>query len=1000
MLQTSNSGNSGSLNQQSTAWLSPRTKAVLAGATAMVSALGIGYLIMQPPSVPQPPTPLPPECSLPGGFWCTQPSAPLPTLPIPIDYTPLAVGSMIVGLFTSAICSLTGACTKAKEEKHLLPPELNSAAKTKESSKKQENGKEIGQKSTEQEEQEEHLLPSIPNSEGGAQESFREQENGIELSSQPTEKDGNEEPSRQMDEQEVQFINEMLISLSKVFSEGINWKTDPTGVKLLEELSAHEVENDLLEILEIPGSHEVENDLLEKCKQASSYLETLELPLNHTEKRIIQTLTALLQKKICDSNGCMDKDFFSVLESVFYVLLQMDPNSAVAIAKTCFDVSKSCSVKGQCKKIVGIALKFPDIAKMLARECAKSIDHSEGNVKSILVYFLKEMNWNEPALTAFLKECAKRDDEHLLELIVDELDDVFEFIKGYGKELEQANGYDRAKLIGKWRYYIPNIRTTVRVFIEQDKYTAALALLKKCILNGRLSIARDFCNMLRTKSIETANELAQYYEEATKEKLNFSTYEAPIAVKENETGQAEQNQISKKLLLCTSELYEKIISYLKEQELPLNDDQRALVQSLVTSIETLATYQASIKDPKIKNALHEILEEAFHTLYRIDKGSAFALYVAQINGEKNGVVSFPWGFLPSDDVKQWLFSNFIRKCEDNTITKNECEAAVSYLRSISFPNSDVTLTPLIKALADFIVEKINHPAENDPLEKELPSMIKSVFDLLLYHTCNNDLVLEIAKSCVDVPGDAPENLKTGCRSIVKTVVKHNTRIAYDLILYCVKQTDELNQEETTSRLTWFFEAEKHRIINSLSNCQQREIDALYDRFPREDKYTINTSKFLRSFLKESAKIDNEVFQKCLLDAFEDIIKQELREYHNWDSAVVECVIKFLILDSVKNYDLALSLLKIYLSSTANNKQKFIKGAYEELVRESPETASQLAKHFAEINNEELVEYVEKSTNYWSSQDGTPKSHEEIEKNGIQQLCCKPGSMPNPRHGEK
>lgn len=109
------SRNSG-FNQLTHPWLTPATKAVLAGLTATVGTLGLGLMRTQP-SIPQPPaTPLPPVCSLPGGFWCTHPSTPLPTPPIPTDYTPLVITALFTGIFIAAVGYFSGACGSQEEK--------------------------------------------------------------------------------------------------------------------------------------------------------------------------------------------------------------------------------------------------------------------------------------------------------------------------------------------------------------------------------------------------------------------------------------------------------------------------------------------------------------------------------------------------------------------------------------------------------------------------------------------------------------------------------------------------------------------------------------------------------------------------------------------------------------------------------------------------------------------------------------------------------------------
>src|SRR5262245_20993294 len=107
-----------SKNQQTTPWLSPRAKVALAGVTALVGTFALGYWMTQQLPVvsqQQPPTPLPPVCKLPGGFWCHQPPTQIP--PTPTDYTPHLITALFASIFTAITCYFTGASSSPEVKK-------------------------------------------------------------------------------------------------------------------------------------------------------------------------------------------------------------------------------------------------------------------------------------------------------------------------------------------------------------------------------------------------------------------------------------------------------------------------------------------------------------------------------------------------------------------------------------------------------------------------------------------------------------------------------------------------------------------------------------------------------------------------------------------------------------------------------------------------------------------------------------------------------------------
>lgn len=784
------------LNQQSSPWLTPRTKAALAGATATVSSMGIGFLMMPQPATPEQPQPLPPECSLPGGLWCTQPPVPQPILPTPIDYTPLYIGSMIMGLFTTAIYSWRDSCTKAKEDKHPLPATSNNHNKL-----SQEESKEIEKKN-----------------------------DGIKLNTKSSEEEEKESSSEKMDEQEeIQFIDEMLEKLSQDFSEGISWKTNPTETNLLEELSTK-------------GDGK---DLLDKCHNALNYLKKLEFPLSRIEKDIIKALTELLQKEISDtqvSKKEMDVNFAVQLCEILEVLTKLDLNSALVIANTCH----------------------------------------------------KAPIWNESS------------DPSLVAVLDDKIKVIFEI-------------------------------------------------------------------------------------SASKEK--------EIQLNENETSQVEQKKISKKECLCIFDLYNKIFSYLETRK-SLNDSQRLLVKSLATSIEMLvnpmetfmvtATNQMSfnpyvINSEEFRQKLKGILER----FYEIDGNGAdsafFTLSVALIHWSKRDNTI---GTCFVKDAKKSLILNFINKYKDNSITENECQAVVLLCaKDFALTFDDATFKDKI-ALMSFIKEKISS-ADSDSLP-----MLKSAFDLLakLY---SGKYIFEIAQLCVNVPGDAPEALKNQCNAIVQTILKRNDKVACDLILHCVKQTEGLDEEETRNHLLCFLESKKKMIQNKYAESDKKIKMKKENRlFSIDHKNIVEQIPFFPLFLTESAKIDNEIFQKCLLDVFKAIMEQEIAQSNSWNSPLMECVIGFLIHE--KNFNLALPLLKVYSSAKSGMGMKqFVTRASEELLRESPKTTDELTNHFKDLKDPYFLGYMEQRASFWSKreEDDPPPSPRTLEANGIEEY--KKIGLPSP-----
>lgn len=425
---------------------------------------------------------------------------------------------------------------------------------------------------------------------------------------------------------------------------------------------------------------------------------------------------------------------------------------------------------------------------------------------------------------------------------------------------------------------------------------------------------------------------------------------------------------------------EKVNEYLKELYSP-NDDQKLLIQTFVTSLKT--TVNASNASGYLLKNFPEILENTYDILLDIDQNSAFEILKTCINIEK---CPFAWQCgvfiektLQAINTDDRLILFLAEKFNQKSITIDEFNTVIKYLNKSSLPVLDANLKSLFQAFTDFLLEKIHNPEEEN--HEQLSLTLKSVFDLLLYKFTDDDSALTIAKSCINLSSDASENLKKQCEFIIKTVLQHNTGIALKLVKHCAEIINESNQKNIQQYLTWFLEAENYRLNHSFNNHMKEVVAKIYDQRPKQDTFEIKSTLFLCSFLRFSSGIKNPILQNCIVNAFEAIIQQDLKKYHNYNSEILECTFKFLTHENMPNYDtnenmpnyeLALSLLKIYISSKASNSPEFIKGAYEKLLIESPETAKELAQYCQDNSGVRgLVNYIKDDNG--SEQDDTQNS---------------------------
>lgn len=228
-----------------------------------------------------------------------------------------------------------------------------------------------------------------------------------------------------------------------------------------------------------------ENMLLEECQIHLLNLNKQNLTLNNFQKGLIQSITTFMQEKICTQSlsGSM-KEHFSLILKIFIVLLEIDKDSALAIAKKYISIPLK-----ECQKIVKIALDHADLAVPLAIECAnQSTQRKNPNniAKNALIYFLNKSK------ILVLTQCEK-----IIEIAVTPFNPLKHDRQTYGPDKNQA---------------VKTIKTIFEILREQKNYEMAAGLLEKCVAHKdqRLQIFFEYAyNKLRQESSEIANQLAE-----------------------------------------------------------------------------------------------------------------------------------------------------------------------------------------------------------------------------------------------------------------------------------------------------------------------------------------------------------------------------------------------------------------------------------------------------------------------------------------------------------
>lgn len=411
----------------------------------------------------------------------------------------------------------------------------------------------------------------------------------------------------------------------------------------------------------------------------------------------------------------------------------------------------------------------------------------------------------------------------------------------------------------------------------------------------------------------------------------------------------------------------KVISYLSELKSPLNKDQQSLVQSFTTFLQaTVITSRLSEME------LWKLLPQEFmKQLFEIDRNCALNLLktcfhispsLECISGQRSLIIGLAFN---NPVIEEAFLENFNEKSIDEPITTEDCQIIVNYLnrRNYSNPLNNEQIS-LVNILVAFIREKIENL---DPLceTQGFSELLISGYDVLIglestcwRHRLESKQALEIACTCINIPSHASDNLKKIGQLIVERASKYNDILALELVLHLKNSTIKFNYENVKNHLVAYLGAEGHRIHYSLDNHLRNEIYEISNFYNdsawrQEDTFEIKNAKYLRTFLKEVANIQNEMYQKCLLEAFEEVIQIELQRNYRWDSPLLECSVNFLIRN--KNYPLALSLVKTYISSKPTNIIDFIKNTHENLVKVSNETAAELSAICKATDNEELKE---------------------------------------------
>lgn len=241
-----------------------------------------------------------------------------------------------------------------------------------------------------------------------------------------------------------------------------------------------------------------ENKFIISCAETSNYLYESKSPLNEEQLNLIKSVSISLQKRI-DSPVGNPFYFWEQVFSFFSSLLDIDSDSALAIAKKCVILEDHT----HCRAIIDRALQNSQISPSLIIFCAEQENNPKCRqiAEQMSILFLD----GRFQFAEFFKKIALIDSENLQEFILNEFNKIIE---------------TTSKCTRKWnkKIALEEIVKALDLFVNAQNYKMTIFLLQKCVETGDKSLQNlaKLCfdthkDALLKASPIAANELSNHF---------------------------------------------------------------------------------------------------------------------------------------------------------------------------------------------------------------------------------------------------------------------------------------------------------------------------------------------------------------------------------------------------------------------------------------------------------------------------------------------------------